>query len=158
MTKKTTGGFTFIELVVVISVLGILAFMSLPRLTGAMNAHVLEMASQNLVSDIRLVQQLNINSAGLPPAERCTLHFALDDSGKYFYFIRQGSATIKTVYLPPTVTWRIMPSSISFNDLGLPVGASQTIRLYSPQSDSLFVIIAASTGRARISSNNETDK
>lgn len=149
MRKKfSSPAFTIIEILIVLSVIAVVAALALPKLGGAANQRELEMVTQNMVSDIRLVQQLAINSGGL---KECAMYSFTEKTGQQYYLIRDGSSEMKRVYLPKTVKWANVPKIIQFNVTGAPGGSSsQTIRMESSGSKPLFIKIAPVTGRVRI--------
>ncbi|MDR1701209.1 MAG: hypothetical protein LBR56_00375, partial [Sporomusaceae bacterium] len=145
-----------LELLIVISILGLLAAAALPG--AASNRHDLETAAQNLVSDIRLTQQLNLNSGG---QKKYILYFLLPKKGAHYYLISGGDGEIKRVYLPESVIIRSQPNPVSFSVGGVPISGgnttmtAQTITLENTGGLNIFIRLAPITGRARSTYNND---
>jgi len=86
---KHTRAFTFIELIFVIVVLGILAAFALPRLERDLRQE----ATDNILSAIRYTQHLALNDDKTNPFDAnwqqtlWQIRFSLDGAGRYFYTI-----------------------------------------------------------------------
>jgi len=98
-------GFTLAELLVIIGVIGILAFFTMPALRNFQSTMRLNGVSRELISDIRYAQQLAITEQ----LEYCVQFFPLE---KRYQLIQCGGAVpIKESLLPEEII------SLSVNDL-----------------------------------------
>ncbi|BBB93320.1 MAG TPA: type II secretion system protein [Methylomusa anaerophila] len=142
-------GGTLIEIVIVIAILSVLAGILVPKIANSVALQELDIAAQELAADIRLVQQFSINAGYGSGALRYTIYF-MPDSNPY-YWIHDGQKMIKQIYLPKSVCWSNVPSTIRFGIKGIPeAGAAQTIQLRSTTGKSLYIMLAPFTGRVRI--------
>lgn len=146
-------GFTFIELIIVIAIISIVAAMAVPALGNSLARQDLDNTARELAADLRWLQQLSINSAG-----------GLTPSLNYFrapspsYRIKIDGQYIKTVVFPPTVTLGVEePFVMQFKVDGTPTDQSQnvltvTLRSIKAGVGSRQVIVQAATGRVRVES------
>jgi prepilin-type N-terminal cleavage/methylation domain-containing protein len=128
-------GFTIIELIVVIALIGILAVMALPRMIATTTISARESAAM-VAADIRKTQDLAMaDTAG---------HSIAFTSGSGNYTIDQGSAQAETISLPSGVTINTT-ATITFNTLGEP-NAAATINV----GGATTVSVIQNTGRVTI--------
>ena len=144
-------GYTLVELVVVIAVIGIIAAMALPKISDWQADQDLDAAARELAADIRLLQQMTVNSGGVIPS------LYLYTTAPYGYYTYRNLAVINpTNRFPATVKFSgITSGPITFNIDGRPVTGSgylSTITLVRAdgKGSARQVIIEAMTGRVRI--------
>ena len=140
-------GFSFIELIVVISIILIAAALAVPRLGNSIAVRELEDAAQQLATDIRWTQQMVVNSDSnnLP-----ILMFS--NAVPYGYTITQGTKIMKKHDFPASVNLTGNPGNLIFKINGIPASGSDfTISLRSTGiNQARKVVIAMSTGRVRV--------
>ena len=117
LTPHRRDGFSLIELMIALTIMGILSQVMAPNFRGLMNNLKLKNATQILVLDIRRTQQLAITSQ-----ETCGLKFI----SSHEYQLLQGKKTISTKKLIQGI--EISESSevkiaggIFFDSLGIPL-------------------------------------
>lgn len=60
--KNCSDGFTLIELIVIIIIIGILSFIGIPRFQNTIDSINLKVASDKLMDDLRYVRNIGVNS------------------------------------------------------------------------------------------------
>lgn len=140
-------GVTFLELVICIGILGIIGSSTMLLLGQALRKQELTNASMLLVSDLRWLQQLSMNSGG-----ELAYLLRFNEATPSGYCITANTKVIKTMIFPPSIRLYVPYSMISFAPSGAPLTGAQTISLQSgTESIWKYVILAPVTGRLRIS-------
>lgn len=141
---KAKNAFIFLEVVIAVSIMGIILGMAAPALQGPFERFRVITSARQLESDMRNLQQEAIS---------------LEDSGykilfsNTFYQISRDNIPIKTVNLPAgvTIAFNNFPSSqLNFNLKGLPLNNGH-VKFYGETTGEIrYVIVYALTGRIRI--------
>jgi len=129
-------GFTLIELVVVVALLGILLVLTLPSYTNYASNQRAVAAAQTLAADLRVARQEAVTRRAT-----ITATFVADDDACHqaprtsrqsiaSYAILHGDTVIKRTCFPPDVVWSPFPPiSLAFQSVGSPrAGAIITVR------------------------------
>jgi prepilin-type N-terminal cleavage/methylation domain-containing protein len=137
MRYPISKGFTVIELIVVMAVIGILAVLIIPRVlsTGTINA---QEAAQLVAADIRKTKDLALADTAS--------HGITFSSGSATYTIDQGTANAQTVSLPSGVTINTS-TTITFSTSGVPTG---TPALVVNVGGVTTVTVVQNTGRVTV--------
>ena len=122
--KPHPSGMTLIEVLVVVSMVGILAGVALPKAAGIQESIALESGAQELMRQMNLAQVRAIK-------ENRTVPFAFASSTEY----QIGDAEPRS--LPEKLHFSSTPPAIQFASFGPPLTGPATI------------LVAASTGRTR---------
>lgn len=135
-------GFTVVELVAVIGIIGILTAIFVPAITASLNNSNLDIAARQLEADLRWMQQLAVNSGGdnLPDIQ-------FYNAPPYKYYISINSKVIKSVFLPANVRFNKPPPQIFWGINGY-LNGGNTIALQSGVSIRYVAIDFA--GRIRV--------
>ncbi len=149
---KCERGFTLAELIVAISIIGILAAVISPRLTTPLGEAVLNARAFEIAQDIRRVQQLAVTSG---ESHRFEIHAA-----NRRYNIRPQDpfkSSIKTVNLDTQITgvtsnfqdigggWR----GLTYTPTGIPSQTGEVV-IFDARGRGRAIVVAVGTGRARI--------
>lgn len=140
-------GVTFIELVICLGILGLLASRALLTIGETLAKQELDSAARQLVAEIRLLQQLSLNAGS--GAVQTILHFNANEPCGYY--VTANTEVTKRFTFPTSVRLPYPYMPIAFGLSGAPSGA-QTIGLQSQKLGTWkYVILAPVTGRVRIS-------
>ncbi|MEG6584046.1 pilus assembly FimT family protein [Dendrosporobacter sp. 1207_IL3150] len=144
-------GFTAIEVLIVIAILGLVAGIAVPRINHSMALIELDNAARELAADLRWLQQNSVNatagssSLGISSDPIASLYFYT--SSPYGYYITKNAVTIKKKIFPTTVEVVGFYNKISFGTNGYIV-TPVTINL---RSGSVYKkVIVDAVGRIRI--------
>ena len=137
MSNCMSKGLTFIELIVVIAIVGVLAVIIIPRVisTGSISA---QQSAQMVAADIRKARDLAMADTAS--------HSITFTSGSGNYTIDQGTANAQTVSLPSGVTINTS-TTITFSTSGVPTGSSGLVVSVSGVTT---VTVVQTTGRVTV--------
>lgn len=147
--RWTRSGFSLLELLVVVALISMICAMSMMRLGNGLAEQELSAAALEMAADLRWMQQVSTNS----PVSAGGSFFCMvfEGAGGGSYYVREGVQIRKRSFLPASVKFGNAPPILSFSASGSPV-SGQTIMLYSRSlGKTLYVIVAAVTGRVRVS-------
>lgn len=143
------SGFSLLELLVVTAMISMICGLGILRLGDSLAEYELSAAALELAADLRWMQQVSVNSPSSAGGAFYLLTF--DKGSGTGYLVTAAAKNKKRVQFPASVQLANNPLKISFNSNGNPSNA-QTIALKSLRlKKTRFVIIAAVTGRVRIS-------
>ncbi len=149
MKLRNEKGFTLIELICLVMLLGIIIAIAAPALADFGQKRSLDLAARAMVIDIRKTRQKAITTGWSQLIEMRTNH---DD-----YNIKDGKTNeTELVALPPDVSYRSnnFPLKdgyrlLSFSRSGAP-NSGGTVSLTNRSGDVLYIIVTPATGRVRI--------
>lgn len=149
---RSSGGFTLTELLVVVGVIAVLAFVSFANFFGAKSSHDVTDTAQRIASLLREAQSRSVSQSS---GARWGVHFENSSSSFYALFSSAySSATVSGYYpLPPTVAYDSStipvgsPLEITFKQISGTASVSASIRIYLASNPSLSSTISvASSG------------
>lgn len=147
MDDRKNKGFSLMELILVVAILGIVATIAVPRFTNANVQRDLDNAARQLVVDLRWTSQMAANSVD-------TVKVVFVNTSPYGYRVVQGAAEtiIKPTFsFPITVLFPSAVSAITYDVFGKPTGgADVSITLQNTAGQSRTVNIDYLTGRVRM--------
>ncbi len=140
--KRSSKGLTLIELVIVVTILGILMGLATPIINKVVERHAVTAYAREFASDIRLIRQTNIHGDTTVKIQ------ILGDK----YVIKRGTKVIETKNAPSGVRFLDRyGSEIFFSGYGVPLGlGAATIDITNSYGNIYEVIIMVNTGRVRI--------
>ncbi|WP_066637649.1 prepilin-type N-terminal cleavage/methylation domain-containing protein [Desulfolucanica intricata] len=156
MVKKYNQGFSLLELMIVVLILGILLALAIPQLREPYGRYNLQSAAYGLAEDIRLHMQQTINAQDTLSTYRIKF-----DTTNNKYYLQRNSDVLQIINLPASVElvytnfdWDsngIKDHVLAFNISGKPHPRGGTVTLRDRYSgELLYVIIANITGRVRV--------
>lgn len=138
-------GFTAIELIFVITIIGIAVSMAVPRFGNWMASQDLDAAARELAADIRLLQQMTINAGDNPTP---IMNFKI--SAPYGYYTSPSLDGTKPARdFPTTIRLSATPATFTFSRNGTPT-TPKTITLSRTDGGGSRAVIIDSVGRVRI--------
>ena len=144
--RRTTKGFTVIELIIVMAILGLVAAMSLPGLMKSVSHYRLGTASRGLVSDLRLARHL-----ALKENRPVRVNFLTQRSYQIERFVAgnwsQASGTVSFAddHTRRGIIFSSTPEPVEFDYVGRAKAAAE-MRLVSENGEELTVEVHT-TGR-----------
>ena len=150
------SGFTLVELMVLLIIMGLAALLVLPSFTSGLRGLELEAACRNLATHMK---RARFEAIGRHTVRRIIV--SRDDSGAGFYVLANefgeelGSVDLPEGVLPRTVDDSPLPWRVSFYSNGRSSGGA--IGLVNRQEKLLYVSANAVTGLARVSARLEAE-
>ena len=149
---KHERAFTLVELLCVVTLLGLLTMIAMPAVQDVASRRPLEIAARSLATDMRRCQQTAIVSG----SGRC-VEFLLYSTSYHYRIKNCSTSEIERISFPEGITYRstTFPTSggiprLRFNPDGAP-NAGGTVVLQNSPGNILYVIVTPATGRVRIS-------
>lgn len=139
------GGYTLIELIIVMAIIGILFSVSYPNFLKILSQYQLRSAANQLVTDMRWVRQESIYGR----AKRVKIYFDKDEN---YYAILDTTIRREERKLPKGVFFHDVPLSnplLTFSLIGAPSEAGRIV-LKNSYGDFCYIYFMPSTGRIRI--------
>ena len=145
---RLMNGVSLLELLVVISLLGILALIVFPAAGMGKDYYLLETTARSLAVNMRLAQShaVTTNQATFLVFYRFSNRYYVELSGKKEWINIPEEIYICAINFPKAGGWE----TLRFNSLGTPNRGGH-IGLENRRGDKLYVIITPVTGRVRIS-------
>lgn len=145
------AGFTYLELILVIAIMAVIAVLALPLFAGVGDSRKLESAAWRLVSEMRLARQTAISTG-----KTVRIEFRVEAND---YRIWYPDETVR-VKLPEGITisgnnFPLKKNSIGIREVSFtPTGAPTqggTVTFKNSRGDRLYVITTPATARTRLS-------
>jgi prepilin-type N-terminal cleavage/methylation domain-containing protein len=138
------SGFTLIETVTVISIIGLLTTIAFPAFNSTLNNHKLATCAATIASDIRLIQQKTVT-------EGIFYRLKYDPYAESYSILTGSKEEVKK--LPEginLVTTSFANHTFGFSLTGAPTPAG-TVIIKNSKGNHKYIIVALATGRVRIS-------
>lgn len=155
-------GYSLVELVIVIAVIGIIAAMALPKIGDWQSGQALQVTARELAAEIRHLSQSAVNAGSEQAAYSCNITVTSSNYtvNLYTYDLTKKSAAAvssKTVTFPAGISCTTT-TGIYFSISGLPCNATgaaltadKTITLRNATGTTTTLTIKQHTGRVNIS-------
>ena len=138
--NKKNQGVSLIEIMLVISIIGLILVIEAPNLKSYSNNLILKSATQDLASNLRYAQQLTVT-------EQRIYNITLDQINNSYTIVLEPSTIIKTVYLPDNISFSsitdLTDNKVVFNFMGA-VSQSGTITISHSQNFTKTIYIRPS--------------
>lgn len=153
---KKRNGFTLVEILVVISITGLLVTIGIASYVQFNRRQVVDQAIKNLQSDLRYAQsKASMSDKGDPTTPDCTSsdplvgwYFRITSATQYEIYGLCGVKPfmVKRVTLPSQLAINSLPSSILFKPLNLGTDASNTLITISGYDNSITRSLTVTSG------------
>jgi prepilin-type N-terminal cleavage/methylation domain-containing protein len=151
----STQGFTYIEIIIVLSIMSTLAAISMPRMNGFIEDLQLRTTAYQLHHDIRFIQQQAITNPGSDWNIRINAQGQQTADGTITlnWLVRNRNGITQTRPLPFGISYVATSFAnfrIAFTETGAPEGGG-TVGFRTSGGSMLYVIMTPITGRVRVS-------
>lgn len=144
MAVLNKKGFTIVEIILVVALLGVLSTISIPIYKKTMAYYELHTAARMISTDIRLAQQRAITEG--------KNYLVLFDTVNNKYLIKSNSSDAELRQLPERIAidyTSFADNTLTFSPSGAPTAGH--VGISDVYGNNLYIIVAVATGRVRIS-------
>lgn len=143
--KKRQSGFTLLEVILAVAILGIILSVAIPNLQKPLAHYRLKNAGMQLAADLRWIRQQSIYGK----TSMVNVWFSLANN---LYLIRDGTKIVLQRTLPPGIRFsaiELQQNPFTFSLAGAPGGGGH-IKLKNIYGETCYVYIMPSSGRIRV--------
>jgi len=142
---RNTQGFTLVEMMLVVIIIGFMATMTFPHLHRPLQNYQLDAAARDMAVQIRLVRMRSING------EVNQVLFVVEPSRNSYEIWQTGLKIEKITELPVGISFvSSLSQKLTFSDTGAATSGFPDVLLRNSYGDTVRISVLPPTGRVRV--------
>ena len=140
--KIMKRGFSLLEMLIVISILGTLLMIGIPRFRASQANNELRLAAVQLCSDLKYARQIGVATGG------STVDFTAPPTGyaRGYAISNASGQVLKRCGIPSSATWTLLANTITFSANGVASAGGNTTLTSLQTGKTSTVSLTAATG------------
>ncbi|MFH0803454.1 MAG: GspH/FimT family pseudopilin [bacterium] len=139
-------GFSLLEMLIVLSILGTLLMIGIPRFRASQANNELRLAAVQLSSDLKYARQLGVATGG------STVDFTFHPPGyaRGYAISNASGQVLKRIGIPSSATWTLLANTITFSANGVASAGGNTTLTSLQTGKTATVSLTAATGMVTV--------